>query len=155
MASTPNMPEIKSCGVLVFRRLPTHSFLLMKHADRWDLPKGHVDPGETELETALRELEEETGIGANDILLDSDFRYSTTYTVRKNRYGNEPRLKELVIFIGELVNDVELKLTEHIGCDWFDWSPPHRIQEMSIDPLLNSVARYWNTTSPDLSEGSA
>ena len=56
------MQQLKSCGVLVFRDEPSLSFLLMEHTQRLDLPKGHVDPGESEIECALRELEEETGI---------------------------------------------------------------------------------------------
>lgn len=41
--------------------------ILIVHRDRhddWSLPKGKVDPGETLFETAIRELEEETGIRA-------------------------------------------------------------------------------------------
>lgn len=136
-------PKVKSCGVIVFREEPELAFLLMQHTDRWDLPKGHVDPGETELETALRELEEETGISAKDIELDQDFRHSQFYQVKKKRNGDKPRLKELVIFLGKLVNDVELKLTEHIGYEWLAWNPPHEIQTKSIDPVLNSVAAHW------------
>jgi 8-oxo-dGTP pyrophosphatase MutT (NUDIX family) len=51
-----------SCGFLILRGQPVDSFLLMKHPRRWDLPKGHLDEGETELQCALRELQEETGI---------------------------------------------------------------------------------------------
>ncbi len=58
------MSDVKSCGIIVFKRDPLE-FLLMRHPTRWDLPKGHVDPGETDLECALRELEEETGIGVD------------------------------------------------------------------------------------------
>ncbi len=47
---------IKACGVLVVRGAPVEQFLLMKHTDRLDLPKGHVEDGESETETALREL---------------------------------------------------------------------------------------------------
>ena len=38
------------------------SMLLIQRNGRWDLPKGKVEPGETLLQAALREVEEETGI---------------------------------------------------------------------------------------------
>ena len=69
--------EVKSCGFLILRGDPPCEFLLMRHADRWDLPKGHVDRGETEMECALRELHEETGITADDIELIDRFRFTT------------------------------------------------------------------------------
>ncbi|HET7000040.1 MAG TPA: NUDIX domain-containing protein [Puia sp.] len=37
--------------------------LFMFRRDKWDLPKGKLDPGETLEECALREVEEETGVG--------------------------------------------------------------------------------------------
>jgi bis(5'-nucleosidyl)-tetraphosphatase len=40
-----------------------HQFLLIQHqAGHWGFPKGHAEPGETPLEAACREFEEETGI---------------------------------------------------------------------------------------------
>ena len=147
MSSKQTRPDVKSCGVLVFRKKPNFSFLLMKHSNRWDLPKGHVDAGESEIETALRELNEETGIRENHIDLDPDFRFSHFYTVRKKRYGMQPKLKELVIFLGVLTCHQELELTEHIGHDWIEWNPPHKIQIKSIDPLLTSVDEYWSNNS--------
>ena len=62
------MKQPRSCGFLIVAGDPVQSFLLMKHADRWDLPKGHVDPGETDMEAALRELEEETGMRAGRLI---------------------------------------------------------------------------------------
>ncbi|MFN9976001.1 MAG: NUDIX domain-containing protein, partial [Phycisphaerae bacterium] len=50
------MKQPLSCGFLIVKGDPIDSFLLMRHPKRWDLPKGHVDPGETEMECALREL---------------------------------------------------------------------------------------------------
>lgn len=40
----------------------TGDMLLIRRNDRWDLPKGKVEVGETLLQAALREVEEETGI---------------------------------------------------------------------------------------------
>ena len=137
------MPDIKACGVLVFRGAPVESFLLMRHPRRLDLPKGHLDPGETETQCALRELEEETGIRAADIELDQDFRFTLGYEVDGRRYGLGARVpKTLVIFLGRLLRDVPIQCTEHDGYQWVPWNPPHRIQTQTIDPLLAAVEAY-------------
>ena len=137
------MIEVRSCGILLFRNDPNPSFLLMRHANRWDLPKGHVDEGETFMECALRELEEETGIQESQIKLDPDFKFIHQYTVTKKRYGNVPKLKELIIYLAELTEPVDINVTEHLGFEWFDWIPSHNIQTVTIDPLLAQVADYW------------
>ncbi|MDG1895404.1 MAG: NUDIX domain-containing protein [Fuerstiella sp.] len=140
------MKEPRSCGFLIVKGDPIQSFLLMKHANRWDLPKGHVDPGETDLECALRELEEETGIHSDQIVVDDDFLHETRYMVSGKRYGlgKGPVEKTMRIYLGRLVEDVELILTEHLGFEWHDWNPPHHIQAKAIDPLLEHVAAVFN-----------
>ena len=146
------MIEIKSCGFLIFRQpaesdanqAPDRSLLLMRHPDRWDLPKGHVDGQETNLQCALRELEEETGIGAADIQIDPTFRFRHQYVVPQHRRGPEPGWKTLIVFLAQLQRPVSLQLTEHEGCQWFDWQPGMEIQTQTIDPLLRQVDRHWS-----------
>lgn len=41
--------------------------LMIRLRGRWDLPKGHVERGESTLEAALREVEEETGVTGLEI----------------------------------------------------------------------------------------
>ena len=117
------------------RGRPPKQFLLMEHADRLDLPKGHVEDGETEIECALRELEEETGITTHDIDLDRSFRFTTQYQVWKKK-SQRFADKTTVIFLGYLKTDVTIRVTEHQGFQWRDWGPPHQIQPETIDPLL-------------------
>ena len=74
------MKKTKACGVLVFRRQPQLSFLLMKHPHRYDLPKGHIEEGETEEQCALREMWEETGISFHSVRLQPGFRYSRQFS---------------------------------------------------------------------------
>ncbi len=136
------MAVLKSCGVLIVRGDPIDEFLLMKHVDRWDLPKGHVDPGESELECALRELEEETGILYTDINLVRDFRYWSRYVLPKLDARHPDQSKELIIFLARLQHETEIVVTEHLGYQWFPWRPPHAIQERTIDPVLAAVAEY-------------
>ena len=139
------MQLARSCGFLVFRRKPDHAFLLMQHADRLDIPKGHVDPGETDMETALRELIEETGIAESDIKVDPNFVFQNQYEVNQKRYGDKPVLKTLVVYLAELIHDVDIVVTEHEGYEWRPWSPPHQIQKKTIDGLLEQVASHWQS----------
>ena len=136
------MRKLNSYGVLVVRGEPIDSFLLMVHKNRLDLPKGHIDEGEDEVECALRELVEETGITADDIELNTDFRFANSYPVWPEKYQGEECHKTTTIFLGRLLNDVEIKVTEHAGYQWHDWSPPHKIQCESIDPLLAHLEEY-------------
>jgi 8-oxo-dGTP diphosphatase len=62
---SPN-PTVRAAGGIVLRRAPDGSWqILLVHRPRygdWSLPKGKADPGERDEETALREVEEETGL---------------------------------------------------------------------------------------------
>jgi len=139
-----NMANVKSCGFLLYRTDPRRSFLLMRHADRWDLPKGHIDPGETKIQAAYRELYEETGIHADDIRMDGRFKYKQKYTVPGKRYGRSGLLqKTLIVYLAELLREVDIKAEEHLGYEWFNWEPPHDIQEKTINPLLSELEKFW------------
>ena len=137
------MRHLKSCGVILFRREPELSFLLMKHLDRWDLPKGHVDAGETELQCALREMEEETGISPGAVRIDENFRFSEVYYPVYDRYPGEKIEKTLIIFLGWLDRPLPISLTEHTGHEWIPWNPPFDIQQNTINPLLAEVERHF------------
>lgn len=54
-----------TCGVIV---TDTRSYLICHptHSNYWDLPKGKQDAGETLVESAVRELREETGIKVSE-----------------------------------------------------------------------------------------
>ena len=75
----------KSCGAVVFRRLNggiVYLIVLNRKGDsigHWGFPKGHIETGETELETAAREILEETGLRVNFI---EGFRYVVNYSPR-------------------------------------------------------------------------
>ena len=142
------MREVRACGVLVVEGKPIEHFLLMTHAHRLDLPKGHVDEGELDLPCALRELREETGIQADDIELDATFRFETSYEVRYRSFNNELAHKTLVIFLAYLKHPVEIQVTEHTGYVWRPWRPPHRLQRDTIDPLLAAVERHLAEQEP-------
>lgn len=136
------MKESRACGFLIIREEKQREFLLMKHKDRWDLPKGHVDSGESDMQCALRELEEETGITSHDIEIYDGFRFTTNYLVRKKRFGKAPVNKTVVIYLATLVRERPIVITEHLDFRWFPWDPPHHIQAKTIDPLLEYAEQY-------------
>ena len=43
---------------------------------------------------------------------------------------------------GRFKHDLEIAPTEHPGYQWFDWRPPHAIQQNTVDPLLAAVEEY-------------
>lgn len=74
----------KSCGAIVYRRFHGNvEILLIKHVNsgHWSFPKGHVEGNETELETARREIKEETGL---DVILDQTFRETVSYSPKRD-----------------------------------------------------------------------
>ena len=74
----------KSCGAVVFREKDyKKQILLIRHVNggHWAFPKGHVEKGETEEQTALREILEETGL---DVILDNRYRQVVSYSPRKD-----------------------------------------------------------------------
>jgi 8-oxo-dGTP pyrophosphatase MutT (NUDIX family) len=138
-----SMQKVKACGVLVFRREPEPSFLVMKHARRFDLPKGHLESGETDEQCALREMTEETGIPPASVRLEPGFRYQEVYYPYEARFGPGRVEKTLVIFLGWLLNDHPIQPTEHRGYAWLKWNPPHKLQKYTLDPLLQSLSEYF------------
>jgi bis(5'-nucleosidyl)-tetraphosphatase len=130
---------ILAAGLILFTRTEPRRFLLMRHKDRWDLPKGHAEPGESLLDAALRETEEETGIPQHAVEVDSEFEFSLEYFVESSKRGRYP--KRTTYFLATLPDVCPITLTEHVGSEWFEW-PTGPIQSETIDPLLEAVKQH-------------
>ncbi|CAK6958280.1 bis(5'-nucleosyl)-tetraphosphatase [Scomber japonicus] [Scomber scombrus] len=96
---------LRACGFIVFRRLLNRvpppdniEYLLLQTSygeHHWTPPKGHVDPGEDDLTTALRETKEEAGLGVEHFRVIDDFVHKLHYKVR-----GKP--KEVLYWLAEL-----------------------------------------------------
>lgn len=73
-----------SFGIIPFYRSPQHlEFLLVQHqAGHWAFPKGHPENGESPLQTAQREFEEETGVTLYQV--DEETTFSEEYYPQKD-----------------------------------------------------------------------
>ncbi|PNF31367.1 Bis(5'-nucleosyl)-tetraphosphatase [asymmetrical] [Cryptotermes secundus] len=101
---------LRASGFVIFRKVCNQiEYLLLQTSygsHHWTPPKGHVDPGESDLETALRETEEETGLTKTDLCILADFNKTIQYVVR-----GKP--KTAVYLLAELIkHNTPVKLSE-------------------------------------------
>lgn len=104
------MNREKSCGCIVMN--DKKEVLLIHHnAGHWDFPKGHIEEGETEVQTAIREVKEETNI---DVEVNENYRYTIEYSPK------EDVMKEVVFFLAKNIsNNKEAQLEEVSEVKWF------------------------------------
>lgn len=79
---------VRAAGLIVYRKASQQvQYLLMQTSygsHHWTPPKGHVDPGEDDMTTSLRETEEEAGLNPKEhIELDESFRRELHYVVKR------------------------------------------------------------------------
>jgi len=110
----------KSCGVLPYRIVNGHrEFLLVfeTYSKCWSLPKGHMEAGETEEQTALRELYEETGLTAT---LDTHRCASIEYPI------SSFARKEVVFYPGKVTGVPKVRDGE---IDQYKWVTAAQLKE--------------------------
>lgn len=126
----------KSCGAIVYRKYHGNTeILLIKHVNsgHWSFPKGHVEKDETEVETALREIKEETGI---DVIIDSSFRETVTY------YPKKDTQKVVVYFIARAKNYDFIPQEEEIAqIRWVEIGLAHQILTYENDKTIVNKAK--------------
>jgi bis(5'-nucleosidyl)-tetraphosphatase len=107
----------KSCGAVVFLKNTEAKYLLLHYeAGHWDFVKGNVEPNESEKDTVIRELQEETGI-ADGRFIDG-FREKVEYFYR--RQGATIH-KEVIFFLIETHTEKVALSYEHVGYTWLDY----------------------------------
>lgn len=119
--------KVVSCGTVL---LDPSGRVLLAHAtgtNHWDIPKGHGEPGETEAESAVREMVEETGIALDSSRLKDLGRY----VYRRD--------KDLHLFAARALAN-ELDLSHCVCTSWF----PRREDGVMI-PEMDA----WRWIAPD------
>ena len=77
-------PAPRAAGAVVFRRSERGIRLLLLRAyQNWDFPKGLLEPGESELDAAKREVEEETGLRALEYPFGDEHKETLPYSGNK------------------------------------------------------------------------
>ena len=123
------MKQEKSCGCVVFDE---DKVLLIKHNEgHWDLPKGHIEEGETEVETAIREVKEETNV---DVEVNENYRYTTGYSPKEGVW------KEVVYFIATKKSDNLIPQEEEVQIvEWVELN--EAIKKVTFDNTRDILKR--------------
>ena len=100
----------KSCGAII---IYNNKVLVIKQKQGfYGFPKGHVIEGESEIETALREVKEEVNL---DVVIDESKRYSINYITDKNIN------KTVVFFLAHPISfDLKIQEEELKKAQWVD-----------------------------------
>lgn len=109
-----------SAGIIVYYKPNGQpEYLLLQYtAGHWDLAKGKLEPGETNMQAALRELQEETGI--SKIEMNEGFEESLKYVFKD--YTGQPIEKTVHFFVGQVhKKEVAILSREHKGYIWLPY----------------------------------
>lgn len=121
------MKQEKSCGAVVYREKDSGKVkvLLIRHKNggHWAFPKGHVEKGETEEETALREIREETGL---KVKLDTGFRHTVTYSPK-------PEVMKDVVYFAARSEEKRVKAQEEEVTDIHWFKPQEALDIVTYD----------------------
>lgn len=123
-------PLVEAAGGLV---IDEHRRLAIVHRGRqddWSLPKGHLDPGESHVVAALREVREETGLTARIVASASETRYRD----RKDR----PKRVRYFVMVPESGT-----FEPNSEVDEIRWIEPADLDALSYDIDRSLAQRFW------------
>mgnify|MGYP002856821633 CR=1 FL=1 len=122
----------KSCGAIIFDG--DKILILQQAAGHWGFPKGHVEDGETEIETAIREIKEETNL---DVEINDEYRYSETYSPAE---GVE---KDVIYFIAKKIGgEIKPQEEEVQKIEWLTYE--EAIERLTFDNSKELLKNAWN-----------
>lgn len=124
----------RACGVIPFRKTDVgiEYLLLLQTNGFWSFPKGHMNAFEQEVETALRELNEETGLDG-DLL--PELREMVTYPM------DNGRTKQVVVFPGVVSGNIVLQHAEVISYRWVAAQEAKQLLHPDFHPVMDRIQR--------------
>ena len=128
---TPNKFE-ESAGVICVHKETKDILLVHQVAGHWGFPKGHLEPGETPREAALRELYEEVGI--KDVTLREE-PIKKTYSFEKDGDFIEKTVTYYVGYVNS--KDATIQETEISEIAWLPQK--EAIERLTYSKILKDL----------------
>lgn len=134
----------KSCGCIIIHE---NKVLLVQHNEgHWGFPKGHMEENETEVQTAIREVKEETNI---DVLVQENRRYVSEY------YPKEDTFKQVVFFLATCkTKELKKQEAEIKSIEWLSFEDALKIvdhhdskellKQVLQDIKINKEPEIWD-----------
>ncbi|XOU94639.1 MAG: bis(5'-nucleosyl)-tetraphosphatase [Candidatus Kerfeldbacteria bacterium] len=109
------MIQVNSAGAIIYYNDNGElKFLLLQYIGKyWEYARGHVESGESKIDTARREISEETGL--KNLNFVEGFQ---TKSVFQYEYKKKKHSKEVVLFLAESKSNKVKISHEHIGFVW-------------------------------------
>lgn len=135
------MQDEQAFGCIPFRRSKSReieALMILRTKGFWEFPKGKPEKGETEQETALRELKEETGL-VGEIQPESPLSTAYHFTRDGVEYN-----KTVTLFFCRVQDGASVKVDKHEVGDFF-WLPLESLVDRATYPEMKELARKaWN-----------
>lgn len=139
------MLKVESFGVIPFvNEKGTWKVLLILHKEgsHWGFPKGKINPGETALEAATRELKEETGLSVSKILLEKPLMEQYQFRRKKQLI-----IKTVQYFPALVEGDLQLQEEEIREAKWL--TVEEAMQQLSFKEARHILQEVLRLTKLD------
>lgn len=137
----------RAAGLVIYRQIESTKpveYLLLKASygsKHWSPPKGHVDPGEDDLTTAMRETKEEAGYGPSDLTVYDQHRMELRYPVRGE-------MKVVVYWLAKLLTTSMVPVLSEEHTD-FKWLPAADAIELAGFPQFQRLIEHMEAILAD------
>ncbi|CAJ0927584.1 unnamed protein product, partial [Mesorhabditis belari] len=122
-------------------------FLLLqasKHPHHWSPPKGHIDPGESDLEAAIRETEEETSYKRETFEIMENSMDQISYLITESVAHPEDvgKMKTAVYWLARMsdeASNVQIS-SEHTNMKWVTLEEAH--EKLTLPGMSDLLKKY-------------
>ena len=127
----------KTWGAIIFYN--NQVLLVKQQKGFWGFPKGHVEDGETEVETAVREVKEETNV---DIVVEENLRFENHYITDTNID------KTVIFFVAHPIDNMNI-IAQEVEIKDIKWIDIHKVEEKLT---FDNLKELWRTVYQEVIE---